>query len=136
MVSDSFASHPFLYDSSSTPSFPIYMSGRCFFPHSPILPLLARQSFLCLFPFTLSIHLYFGLPFLLLPSTSILINLFPTYSSSLLVTRPYHLNLLSGTFLDNSPTSVLSFLIQPIFVTPHIHINCRTEFILYAKEDV
>ena len=45
-------------------------------------------------PFTLSIHLCFGLPFLLFPSTSILIIFVTTYSSSLLMTCPYHFNLL------------------------------------------
>ena len=45
--------------------------------------------------FTLSIHLRFDLPFLLFPSTSILITPFPTYSASLLVIRQYHFHLLS-----------------------------------------
>ena len=75
----------------------------------------------------LSNHLRFGLPLLLFPGTSIPITLFPTYSSSLLETCPYHFNLLSCTFLDISPTFVvpliLSFLILYILVTPLIHLN-------------
>ena len=75
----------------------------------------------------LSIHLRFGLPLLLFPGTSIPNTLFPTYSSSLLETCPYHFNLLSCTFLDISPTFVfpliLSFLILSILVTPLIHLN-------------
>ena len=71
--------------------------------------------------FVLSAHFRFSLPFLL-PSTSILVTLFSTYSSSLLMT-----NLLSCIFLDISPTFVvpliLSFLILSVFVTPHIHLN-------------
>ena len=51
---------------------------------------LSDKSFLML-----SNHLCFGLPLLLFPGTSIPITLFPTYSSSLLETCPYHFNLLS-----------------------------------------
>ena len=83
---------------------------------------LSDKSFLML-----SNRLRFGLPLLLFPGTSIPITLFPTYSSSLLETCPYHFNLLSCTFLDISPTFVvpliLSFLILSILVTPLIHFN-------------
>ena len=83
---------------------------------------LSDKSFLML-----SNHLRFGLPLLLFPGTSIPITLFPTYSSSLLETSPYHFNLLSCTFLDIYPTFVvpliLSFLILSILVTPLIHLN-------------
>ena len=83
---------------------------------------LSDKSFL-----VLSNHLRFGLPLLLFPGTSIPITLFPTYSSSLLKTCPYHFNLLSCTFLDISPTFVvpliLSFLILSTLVTPLIHLN-------------
>ena len=83
---------------------------------------LSDKSFLML-----SIHLRFGLPLLLFPGTSIPDTLFPTYSSSLLETCPYHFNLLSCSFLDISPTFVvpliLSFLILSILVTPLIHLN-------------
>ena len=48
--------------------------------------------------FTQSAHLFFGLPLLLLPCTSIPITLFPTHSSSLLITCPYHRILRSWTF--------------------------------------
>ena len=83
---------------------------------------LSDKSFLML-----SNHLRFGLPLLLFPGTSIPITLFPTYSSSLLETCPYHFNLLSCIFLDVSPTFVvtliLSFLILSILVTPLIQLN-------------
>ena len=83
---------------------------------------LSDKSFLML-----SIHLRFGLPLLLFAGISIPNTLFPTYSSSLLETCPYHFNLLSCTFLDISPTFVvpliLSFLILSILVTPLIHLN-------------
>ena len=50
------------------------------------------------------------------------------YSSSLLNTCPYHINLLlSCTFLDNSPTfavpQIISLLILSSLVTPHIYLN-------------
>ena len=51
--------------------------------------------------FTLTIHFCFSLPFLILPSTSIFVTLFPTYSSSLLVTCLHHSNLLSCTFFGD-----------------------------------
>ena len=64
---------------------------------------------------------------LLFTCTSIPITLLPTYSSSLLNTRPYHSNLLPCTFLGISPTFVvtliLSFLIMSSLVTPLIHLN-------------
>ena len=72
-------------------------------------------------------HLRFGLPLLLFPGTSIAIILLPTCSSSLLNTCPYHVNLLSCTFFDISPTFVvsliLSFLILSSLVTQLIHLN-------------
>ena len=59
--------------------------------------------------------------------TSLPTALFPTYSSSLLITCPYHRILRSWTFFGISPTSVLplifSFLILSNLVTPHIHRN-------------
>ena len=80
---------------------------------------LSDKSFLML-----SNHLRFGLPLFLFSGTSIAITLLPTYSSSLLNTCPYHLNLLSCTLLDISPTFVvnliLSFLILSSLVTPLI----------------
>ena len=76
---------------------------------------LSDKSFLML-----SNHLRFGLPLLLFPDTSIAIPLLPTYSSSLLSTCPYDLNLLSCTFLNISPTFVvpliLSFLILMVCI--------------------
>ena len=87
-------------------------------PNSLILLLLPRQSLLPqvhITNFTLSTQLRFSLPFLLL-STSILVTGFPIYSSSLPMPYLYHINLLFCTFLDISPTFVvtliLSFFIQ------------------------
>ena len=84
------------------------------------------QSLLSQIVFRTVRHLFFGLP-LLLPCTSILIALFPTYSSSLLITCPYHRILRSWTFFEISPTFVVppifSFLILSNLVTPHIHRN-------------
>ena len=76
----------------------------------------------------LSSHLRFGLPLLLFHGTSIVITLLPKYSSSLLNTCPYHhVNILSCTFLDISPTFVvpliLSFLILSGLVIPLTHHN-------------
>ena len=88
---------------------------------SPDSPFSLRSSF------TQSARLFFGLPLLQLPCTSIPITLFPTYSSSLLITCPYHRILRSWTFFEISPTSVLplifSFLILSLLVTAHIHRN-------------
>ena len=67
-----------------------------------------------------------SLPLISFPGTSITITPLPTYSF-LLNTCPYHFNLLSYTFLDISPTFVvtviLSFLILYSLVTPLIHLN-------------
>ena len=77
--------------------------------------------------FTQSAHLFFGLPLFLLPCTSMPIILFPRYSSSLLITWPYHCILRSWTVFEIYPTFVLplifSFLILSNLVTPHIHRN-------------
>ena len=83
---------------------------------------LSDKSFLML-----SNHFRFDLPVLLFPGTSITTTLMPTYSSSLLNTRPYHFNLFSCTFLDISHTFVvlliLSFPILSSLATPLIHLN-------------
>ena len=117
--------------SSSSASFPTFMWGRCFLcyihwtrscPYSPENS-LSNKSFLML-----SNLLCFGLPLLLFPGTSITITIFPTHSSSLLKTCPYHFNLLSCTFLDISPTFaaplILSYLIMSSLVAPlNTHLN-------------
>ena len=94
-------------------------------PHSPVLRILSRQSLFPKATFTMSIH--FGLPFLLVPSTSILITLFTTDSSPRLMTHTYHFKLLSCSFFVISPTFtvpfILSFLILSSLVTPHIHLK-------------
>ena len=98
----------------------IFLAARSY-TSSPDSPFSLRSSF------TQSIHLFFGLPLLLLPYTSIPITLFPTYSSSLLITCPYHRILRSWTFFEIAPTFVLpliySLLILSKLVTPHIHRN-------------
>ena len=58
----------------------------------------------------LSNHFLLGLPLFLLPCTFISIALLPTQCSCLLITCPYHFNLLSWT----------SFVISPTFVVPLI----------------
>ena len=88
----------------------------------PPLTILSDKSFLML-----SNHHHFHLPLLLFPGTSIPITLLPTYSSSFLITCPYHFNLLSCIFLDIYPTFdvplIFSFLIVSSLVTPFIHLN-------------
>ena len=82
---------------------------------SPDSPFSLRSSF------TQSAHLFFGHP-LLLPCTSVPITLFPTYSSSLLITCPYHCILHSWTFFEITPTFVLPLILSNL-VTPHVHCN-------------
>ena len=80
----------------------------------------------CVMP---SIHIRFGLPFLLFPGTSTNITVLPHNPSSLLITCPCHfINLRSCTFLDISPTFVVphkAFVpyILTNCVTPHIRLN-------------
>ena len=85
----------------------------------------ANSPFSLISSFTLSNHLLLGRPLFLLPCTFITIALLPTQCSSLLITCPYHFNLLSCTFFVISSTFVVplipSFLILSSFVTPHIH---------------
>ena len=95
-----------------------------FHPPSPVLHLLARQSlFSHKSTFTLSIHLGFGLPFLLLPSISTRIILFPSYSSSLLMTCTTSFLHFLGYFSHFRCISN-SFIPYPVrLVTPNIHPN-------------
>ena len=74
---------------------------------------LSDKSFLLL-----SKHIRFVLPFLLFPSISITITLWPTYYSSLLNIRPYYFNigLLSCAFLQISPTFVVPLILSSISV--------------------
>ena len=78
----------------------------------------ADSPFSFISPFTLSNHILLGLPLFRIHYTFITIAL-------LLITCPYHFNLLSCTLFVFSPTFVvppiLSFLILSSFVTPHIH---------------
>ena len=95
---------------------------------------------------TLPFHLRFGLPFLLLPSTSILITLSPTHSSFPSMTSITFLSLITflssvlhflWSFLDISATFdvtlIVSFLILSIFVTPHIHLNLHMSATSYQS---
>ena len=96
-------------------------------PFNPVLRFLQWQFSLRQVGIDVIHHLRFSFPILPFPGTSITITLLLTYSSSLLNTCPYHLNLLSCTFTDISPTLVvhliLSFLILSSLVTPLIHLN-------------
>ena len=91
-----------LYPSSSLSDFyvgPMWDDSRLHAARSytsPDSPCSLRSSF------TQSAHLFFGLPLLPFPCTSIPIALFPTYSS-LLITCPYHRVLRSWTFFEISP---------------------------------
>ena len=69
---------------------------------TPDSPFSLRSSF------TRSAHLFFGLPLLPLPCTSMPIILFPTCSSSLLIACPYHRIMRSWTVFEISPTAVSS----------------------------
>ena len=77
--------------------------------------------------FTTSKNLFLALPLLLLPGNSISIILLPTYSSSLLMTCPYHLSLPSLIFIPNRSTLTVSlmysFLILSFLVTPMANLN-------------
>ena len=103
--------------------YPTSMWGR----YGTIVTSSSGSAFSLRSSFTQSAHLFFGLPLLLLPCTSIPIALFPTYSSPLLITYPYHRILRSWTFFEVSPTFVLplilSYIILSNLVTPHIHRN-------------
>ena len=71
--------------------------------------------------FRLPIHLGFGLPFPLLPSTLILITSSPTYSSYILMTYLYHVNLLSCTVLKMHPTFAVLLIVEsfiPYYANP------------------
>ena len=60
------------------------------------------------------------------------ITLLTTWSSSILMTCPYHFSLLSVIFLDACTTFVVprmcSFLILSFLVTPHIHLSILISF--------
>ena len=82
--------------------------------------------------FFASKNLFFGLPLLIFPSTSISIILLPTYFRSLLMTCPYHLSLPSLIFIPNrSILTVLlmySFLILSFLITPIANLNIFISF--------
>ena len=71
--------------------------------------------------FTTSKNLLFGLPLLLFPGNSISIIFLPTYSWSLLMTRPYHLSLPSLIFIPNRST--LTVLLMYSFLILSFHYN-------------
>ena len=77
--------------------------------------------------FITSKNLLFGLPLLLFPGNSISIIFLPTYSWSLLMTCPYHLNLPSFIFIPNRSTLTVllmcSFLILSFLVTPIVNLS-------------
>ena len=118
---------------SSSTYFPSVMTSCCFVVSSLQgvwdCESSPDNSFPVKLSYMLSIHLCFCLPFLVLISTSVTINLLPTYSSLSLHHGQYHSksNLLSCTFLDMYPELVvpliISFRILSNLVTPHIHLN-------------
>ena len=79
-----------------------------------------------------SVHLVFGLPLFLFPGIAFVITLLTTWSSSILITCPYHFSLLSVIFLDACTTFVVprmcSFLVLSFLVTPHIHLSILISF--------
>ena len=97
-------------------------------PCSTVLHLISRQSLL------FDIILYFvqpssyRFPLFLLPCTFIAIALLPTQCSFLLITCPYHFNLLSWTFFAIFPTFVVRLILSFLFVglvsyiDPRVHI--------------
>ena len=82
----------------------------------------------CISSFTASKNLLFGLPLLLFLGNSISIIFLLTYSWSLLMTCPYHLNLPFLIFIPNCSTLTVllmcSFLILSFLVTPIANLNC------------
>ena len=84
-----------------------------------------------------SLHLRFGLPLDLFPGTFRSCTALPIYSGGLLLTCPYHLNLLSWSFSDMSRTPRLPrmwvFLILSSLVTPHIHLSIFISVVWMAR---
>ena len=66
------------------------------------------------------------------PGIAFVITLSTMWSSSILMTCPYHFSLLSVIFLDACTTFVVprmcSFLILSFLVTPHIHLSILISF--------
>ena len=100
--------------------FSIFSDYRCFSTMQPVLRLSAQYYLLpqvvldavqCTSTSVLSLYS---------PGTSITINLVPTYPSSLLITCPYHVNLLSCTFVFHL---IILFFILSSWTTPYIHLN-------------
>merc|ERR1712240_305330 len=75
----------------------------------------------------LSIHLAFGLPTGLLPGTFIYMTFLTSLSSFILLTCPYHCNLISLAFslMSLTPSSLLmlTLLILSLRVTPFISLS-------------
>ena len=79
----------------------------------------------CTHPSTLSLVFLF-------PGIAFVITLLTTWSSSILMTCPYHFSLLFVIFLDACTTFVVprmcSFLVLSFLVTPHIHLSILISF--------
>src|SRR5215469_7037532 len=89
---------------------------------SPVIPLLSNASL------TPSIHLLFGLPLPLFPSTDPTITLPARLSSPPLITCPYHFNTFCSHLLTKSLSHphlslILSFLTLSLIVNPHTLLN-------------
>ena len=112
--------------SSSTASFPTSVLDRCTYLTSCLHPARLCVSspdspFSLKSSVTLSIHLHFGLPFLLLPSTSTVITLFPTLF-----------------FIPSRDMSVplYSYIILNFFVRPQISAKSFSFCILFLSSAV
>ena len=92
-------------------------TASCFQCPSP-----SHQPISLVFSFGTFRNLLFGLSLFHFPGNSISITLLPTYSWSLLMSCPYHLNLISLIFIPNHFTLTVplmySFLILSFLVTP------------------
>ena len=90
---------------------------------------------------TQSIHPHLCLHFLLFSGISNTITILPTYSSSLLITRPFHVDPISCTFFDISSTVVvpliISWLIGSRFVIPQMsrHYDCVINLVVKRLTD-
>ena len=103
------------------------------FPVSPVSFIALSQSYSLHVPLAHTLPpclLYPCLPF---PGIAFAITVITTtWSSSILMTCPYHFSLLSVIFLDACTTFVVprmcSFLILSFLVTPHIHLSILISF--------
>ena len=119
--------------SSSSSPFGLSLQSRVVtaYQHPPNLSVFNIRLLCTNFPHIFFYYIYksslFSLSLLLFPGNSISIIFLPTYSWSLLMTCPYHLNLSSLIFIPNRSTLTVllmySFLILSFLVTPIANLN-------------